>query len=58
MHASSAGATCGLVGGLAEEARTRAEQMRDQHNRETLLRIAKDYDMLARRAEERDRLHL
>jgi hypothetical protein len=41
----------------AEEARTRAEELRDQHTRETMRRIARDYDMLAQRAEERELPH-
>jgi hypothetical protein len=38
----------------AEEARARADAMTDQQNRETLLRIAQDYDLLARRAEQQE----
>jgi hypothetical protein len=41
----------------AEEARTRADQMSDAHNREAMQRIARDYDMLAQRAEEREHPH-
>ena len=39
----------------AEEVRTLAEQMIDKYSRETLLRIAQDYEVLAQRAEERQR---
>jgi hypothetical protein len=38
----------------AEEARARADAMTDQQNRETLLGIARDYDLLARRAEQQN----
>jgi hypothetical protein len=37
----------------AEEARTIAEQMKDMPSREAMLRIAKDYERLATRAEQR-----
>ena len=37
----------------AEEARTIAEQMNDLPSKEAMLRIAKDYDRLAKRTEER-----
>jgi len=37
----------------AEEARAVAEQMADEKSREAMLRIAKDYDKLADRAEVR-----
>ena len=36
-----------------EEARARAEEMRDEHARQTLLRIAHVYDLMAKRAAER-----
>jgi hypothetical protein len=39
----------------AEEVRTIAEQLRDKFSRETMLRIAQDYEVLAQRAEERQR---
>ena len=39
----------------AEEVRTLAEQMRDKFSHETLLRMARDYEVLAQRAEERQR---
>jgi hypothetical protein len=37
----------------AEEARAIAEQMKDMPSREAMLRIAKDYERLAARAEQR-----
>jgi hypothetical protein len=37
----------------AEEARTIAEQMSDSPSKDAMLRIAKDYERLAERAEER-----
>ena len=37
----------------AEEARTLAEQMSDETSRQTMLRIATDYDRLAQRAASR-----
>ena len=37
----------------AEEARAHAEQMTDRDTRQTLLKIAEDYEELARRAEKR-----
>jgi len=39
----------------AEEMRVAAEGMRDPVTRETVLRIASDYDRLAQRAEERSK---
>jgi hypothetical protein len=38
----------------AEETRTLAENMKDRFCRETMQRIARDYEMLAQRAEERE----
>jgi hypothetical protein len=37
----------------AEEARTIAEQMSDLQSKDSMLRIAKDYERLAERAEQR-----
>ena len=37
----------------AEEARHIAEQMKDMPSKDAMLRIAKDYERLAKRAEER-----
>jgi hypothetical protein len=37
----------------AEETRTHAEQMRDPNSRRRMLRIAEDYEELAKRAERR-----
>jgi hypothetical protein len=37
----------------AEEARTIAEQMNEPQSKEAMLRIAKDYERLAERAEQR-----
>ena len=37
----------------AEEARTIAEQMSDLQSKDSMLRIAKDYERLAKRAEQR-----
>jgi hypothetical protein len=37
----------------AEEARDIAEQMKDMPSKDVMLRIAKDYERLAKRAEER-----
>jgi hypothetical protein len=37
----------------AEEARAMAEQLTDEKSRDAMLRIAKDYDKLAERAEVR-----
>jgi hypothetical protein len=37
----------------AEEARTKAEEMGDSEARETMGRVADDYERLAKRAEER-----
>jgi hypothetical protein len=39
----------------AERVRALAQEMFDPVSRETLLRIAKDYELLAQRAEERQR---
>ena len=39
----------------AEEIRTYADKTRDLGSRDTLLRVAKDYDLLADRAERRTR---
>jgi hypothetical protein len=39
----------------AEEARAIAGQMKDENTRNTMLGIARSYDHLARRAEERER---
>jgi hypothetical protein len=38
----------------AAETRTLAENMKDQFSRDTMQRIARDYEMLAQRAEERE----
>jgi hypothetical protein len=38
----------------ADKVRAIADEMFDPHSRETLLRIAKDYDSLAKRAQERE----
>jgi ATP-dependent DNA ligase len=40
----------------AEEARLLSEEMNDPHSKETMRRIAEDYDRLAERAEERAKL--
>jgi hypothetical protein len=37
----------------AEQARTVAESLNDPHSKKAMLRIAKDYEELARRAERR-----
>jgi hypothetical protein len=42
-------------GGRAEQARALAEQMNDAASREMMLGIAKDYERLAERAEQRAR---
>jgi hypothetical protein len=39
----------------ADKVRAIADEMFDPQSRETLLRIAKDYESLAKRAEERER---
>ncbi|MET4331392.1 hypothetical protein ABIB80_007252 [Bradyrhizobium sp. i1.15.2] len=41
--------------GRAEATRVKAESLKDDTSRRRLLRIAKEYDKLARRAEERQR---
>jgi hypothetical protein len=38
----------------AEEMRNLADETTDQHSRDTMFRIAEDYDLLARRTEERN----